>query len=263
MSLEQAASDGRLTQRTFNSPEERLTLIKNLISERAAVRIDLLAADFGVSQMTIRRDLDELETLGLARRVRGGAVALGPEPFAQRHRHNARAKGRIAEKLQRLIPQTGTVALDASTTIHRLAASLEMARDLVIVTNGIDTFHAISGKPGITASLTGGVEEPRTGSLVGPMAVRAAQVFIYDALICSAAALDHDVGSSETSLAESEVKRAFSQTSSRIILAADHTKLGTRAQARMFELDNVDLLVTDLDPSDGRLDPYRNLVDLA
>jgi len=252
-----------LSQRTFNSPEERLGEVRNLISERGAVRIDELAADFGVSEMTIRRDLDELETLGVARRVRGGAVALGPEPFAQRHRHNARAKGRIAEKLQPLIPQIGTIALDASTTVHRLAASLEVARDLVIVTNGLDAFHAVSGKPGITVSLTGGSEEPRTGSLVGPMAVRSAQSFLYDALICSAAALDHEVGSSEASLAESEVKRAFSQTSSRIILAVDHTKLGTRAQARMFELESVDLLITDLDPGDGRLDPYRNLVGLA
>ena len=81
-----------MSRRTFNSPEERLGEVKDLISERGAVRIDQLAADFGVSEMTIRRDLDELEALGIARRVRGGAIALGPEPFAQRHRHNARAR---------------------------------------------------------------------------------------------------------------------------------------------------------------------------
>lgn len=252
-----------MSQSTFNSPEERLGEVRNLIAERGAVRIDELAADFGVSEMTIRRDLDELETLGVARRVRGGAIALGPEPFAQRHRHNARAKARIAEKLLPYIPGTGTVAFDASTTIYRLAATLELARDLVVVTNGLDAFNALVGKPGITASLSGGSQEPRTGSLVGPMAVRAAESFLYDAFICSAAALDHEVGSSEASLAESEVKRAFSQTSSRIILAVDHTKLGTRAQARMFDLENVDLLVTDLDPDDARLDTYRPQVELA
>jgi DeoR/GlpR family transcriptional regulator of sugar metabolism len=252
-----------VSQSTFNSPEERLGEVRNLIAARGAVRIDELAADFGVSEMTIRRDLDELETLGLARRVRGGAIALGPEPFAQRHRHNARAKARIAEKLLPYIPVTGTVAFDASTTIYRLAATLELARDLVVVTNGLDSFSALVGKPGITASLSGGSQEPRTGSLVGPVAVRAAESFLYDAFICSAAALDHEVGSSEASLAESEVKRAFSQTSGRIILAVDHTKLGTRAQARMFDLENVDLLVTDLDPDDARLDTYRLQVELG
>lgn len=250
------------TQRTFRSPEERLGEVRDLIVEAGAVRIDELATVFGVSEMTIRRDLDELEALGVARRVRGGAVALGPEPFAQRHRHNARAKAKVAEKLQTLLPASGTLAFDASTTIYRLAASIEGARDLVVVTNGLDTFHTLRGKPGVTATLTGGSEEPRTGSLVGPIAVRTAQEFLYDMLICSAAALEASVGSSEASLAESEVKRAFSQTSSRIIVAVDQSKLETRAQARMFELESVDLLVTDLEPEDRRLDAFRNGVEL-
>ena len=249
-------------RRTFNSPEERLGVVRDLVAERGAVRIDELAADFGVSEMTIRRDLDELEALGVARRVRGGALALGPEPFAQRHRHNARAKARIAEKLLPLLPVSGTVAFDASTTIYRLAASLELARDLVVVSNGLDTFNTLVGKPGITASLSGGTQEPRTGSLVGPMAVRAVESYLYDVFVCSAAALDHELGSSEAALAESEVKRAFSQTSRRIILAVDQSKLGTRAQARMFELEQLDLLVTDLDPDDPRLNDYRGRVEL-
>ena len=249
--------------RSFNSPEERLGVVRDLVSERGAVRIDELATAFGVSEMTIRRDLDELEALGVARRVRGGALALGPEPFAQRHRHNARAKARIAEKLLPLLPVSGTVAFDASTTIYRLAASLENARDLVVVSNGLDTFNTLVGKAGITASLSGGIQEPRTGSLVGPMAVRAVESYLYDVFVCSAAALDHEVGSSEAALAESEVKRAFSQTSRRIILAVDHSKLGTRAQARMFQLEQLDLLVTDLEPEDSRLDDYRGRVALA
>lgn len=247
----------------FKSPEERLGEVRDLIAERGAVRIDQLAMDFGVSEMTIRRDLDELEALGIVRRVRGGAIALGPEPWEQRHQHHARAKAKIAEKLLPLVPASGTVAFDASTTIYRLAATIETARDLVVVTNGWDTFHSMKGTPGVTSSLTGGTEEPRTGSLVGPMAVRAAQSFLYDTFFSSAAALDLEVGSSEAALAESEVKRAFGQTSNRIVLAVDHSKLGTRAQARVFELEQLDLLVTDLDPSDSRLDAYRHLVKIV
>ncbi|MGH9896478.1 MAG: DeoR/GlpR family DNA-binding transcription regulator, partial [bacterium] len=120
----------------------------------------------------------------------------------------------------------------------------------------------IGAQPGITATLTGGSEEPRTGSLVGPIALRTAQDFLYDVFVCSAAGFDHQVGSSEASLAESEVKRAFSQTSSRIVLAVDHTKLETRAQARVFELEEIDLLVTDLEPDDSRLDLYRSRVEV-
>lgn len=252
-----------MAESLFRSPEERIGEMRDLIAARGAVRIDQLARDFGVSEMTIRRDLDELEALGFARRVRGGAIALGPEPWEQRHQHNARAKARIADKLLPMVPASGTVAFDASTTIYRLAASIETARDLVVVTNGWDTFHSMRGTPGVTASLTGGTEEPRTGSLVGPMAVRAAQAFLYDVFFSSAAALDLEFGSSEAALAESEVKRAFSRTSNRIILAVDHSKLGTRAQARVFDFEQVGLLVTDLDPSDTRLDRYRECVEIV
>ena len=246
----------------LKSPEERIGEMRDRIAEQGAVRIDELAQSFGVSEMTVRRDLDELEALGFARRVRGGAIALGPEPWEQRHQHNAKAKAKIAEKLLTLIPASGTVAFDASTTMFRLAASIETARDLIVVTNGWDTFHSMKGTPGVSASLTGGSEEPRTGSLVGPMAVRTAQSFLYDTFFGSAAALDPELGSSEAALAESEVKRAFSQTSNRIVLAVDHGKLGTRAQARVFDFEQIDLLVTDLEPSDPLLDPYRDLTEI-
>lgn len=251
-----------MSQPVSRSPEERLGEIRELIAEDGVVRINQLAADFGVSEMTIRRDLDELEALGLARRVRGGAIALGPEPWAQRHELHARAKARIAEKLLPLVPTSGTVAFDASTTIYRLAAAIETARDLVVVTNGWDTFHSMKGRPGVTAILTGGTEEPRTGSLVGPMAVRAAHGFLYHTFFGSAAAFDLEFGSSEAALAESEVKRAFIQASDRVVLAVDQSKLNTRAQARVLDLESVDLLVTDLDASDSRLDPYRDVVEI-
>ena len=251
-----------MAQRNNTSPQERLLIVQRTIAERGSVRIDELAGELRVSEMTIRRDLDELEALGVARRVRGGASALGPEPFAQRQSHHAKAKARIAEKLVDLIPATGTIALDASTTVHRLAAAIAGARDLVVVTNGLDCFHALSGKAGVTTTLTGGFQEARTGSLVGPPAVQCATSFLYDLLVCSGAALDPVLGTSEASFDEAAVKRAFASTSGRIVLAVDHSKLGSRARARMFSLGEVDLLVTDLEPSDRRLDPYREVVEL-
>ena len=245
---------------TPNGQHERLHIIEQRIHADGSVRIDELATALQVSEMTIRRDLDELERLGVARRVRGGAVAIGPERFAERHRHNAKAKAVIAAKLQELLPDRGTVAFDASTTVHRLAAELDGARDLFVLTNGIDTFQALGDTPGISTTLTGGRLEPRTGSLVGPIATRTAQAFLFDVFICSATAVDPEFGSSESSLAEADVKRAIAATSGRVILAVDHSKLGTRAQARMFRLQEIAVLVTDLDPHDQRLDVYHDHV---
>jgi DeoR family transcriptional regulator, fructose operon transcriptional repressor len=243
---------------TPNGQYERLHVIEQRMQTEGSVRIDELAVELQVSEMTIRRDLDELERLGVARRVRGGAVALGPERFAERHRHQAKAKAIIASKLREFLPDRGAVAFDASTTVHRLAAELDGARDLFILTNGVDTFQVLGETPGIVPSLTGGHLEPRTGSLVGPIAARTAQDFLFDVFICSATALHPKLGSAESSLAEADVKRAIATTSSRIILAADHSKLGTKAQARMFRPQEIDVLVTDLAPDDQRLDAYHD-----
>lgn len=237
---------------------ERLDAIRSHLQRDGSVRIDEMARELAVSEMTIRRDLDELEALGVARRVRGGAVAVGPEAFAERHRQRAREKGRIADKLVPLIPDTGCIAFDASTTVHRLASSLSTARDLQVVTNGLDTFQMLTAQPGVTAVLTGGSLEPRTGTLVGPVARRGAEDFIFDLLICSASAVDPELGSSEASPEEADMKRALARTSRTVILAVDHSKLGTLASARVFSLEQIDLLVTDLRPDDGRLDPYRD-----
>lgn len=248
------------SRRTATGPNgqlSRLRTIEQRIANDGSVRIDALAGELAVSEMTIRRDLDELEKLGVARRVRGGAVAIGPEPFAERHRTNARAKGIIANKLADVVPDRGTVAFDASTTVHRYASSIDSARDLVVVTNGVDTFAAFGSTPGVTATLTGGVREPRTGSLVGSVAAKGAEDFLFDVFVCSAAAIDADLGSSEASIAEADVKRALSATSSRVVLAVDHSKLDTRGQARLFRPHEIDLLITDLDRSDTRLDAYR------
>ncbi|MGI9598897.1 MAG: DeoR/GlpR family DNA-binding transcription regulator, partial [Acidimicrobiales bacterium] len=82
-------------------------------------------------------------------------------------------------------------------------------------------------------------------------------------LFVSAAALDPDLGSSEASLAEAEIKLALAAAASEVILAVDSSKLGHRSPARCLELSNVSILVTELEPDDAGLDPYRDLVRLV
>ena len=242
--------------------DERLALIKSRLESDGRVKIGSLAAQLEVSEMTIRRDLQELEALGWARRVRGGAMAVGPTPFADRHRHGARAKAQIAAKLVPLVPTTGAIGIDASSTLLRLANSLRGARDLTVVTNGLETFHALGAKAGITVQCTGGALEPRTGSLVGPLACRGATHVLLERFFMSAASVDPHIGPSETSLEEAEVKRAIAGASAHVVLAADSTKLATRAIGVSIGWDRIDTLVTELDPGDHRLDPYRELVEI-
>ena len=221
------------------------------------------AAQLAVSDMTIRRDLAELEDRGVARRVRGGARAIGPQPFDQRRQAAPRAKARIAAKLVDVLPTAGAVGFDASSTVLRLANDLGAARDLTVLTNGPDTFAALQGQAGVSPLLTGGRLDPQTGSLVGPLACRAATQVALQVLVVSAAAVDPRLGGLEASLDEAEVKRAMGEAAARVVLAVDASKLSRRAVAVGVEWDRVDLLVTDLDPADDRLAPYRDLTTIA
>lgn len=242
--------------------EERLTWLRKQLNDAGAIRLAEAAQTLKVSEMTIRRDLQELEANGIARRVRGGAVAVGPLPFASRHRHRARAKARIASKLQSLIPTTGALGLDASSTMLRVASGLEGARELTVLTNGLETFHALQGKVGIRTHITGGELDARTGSLVGPIACRSANQFLLSAFFMSAACLEPVFGASEATFEEAEVKRALAQVSAEVVLAVDSTKLGMRAVAIGVPWESVTMLVTELENTDKRLDAYRDVVQI-
>jgi DeoR family fructose operon transcriptional repressor len=236
---------------------DRLELIRQRLDTNGRVRVTDLAVQLDVSEMTIRRDLEALVDEGIAQRVRGGAVAVGPQQFATRFQQNAKAKARIGEKLVELVGTGGAIGIDASSTLQRLATRLSGARDVTVLTNGPDTFRALQDHAGVTALLTGGELDESTGSLVGPLAARAARDVLLRRLFVSAAAFDHDVGSSEASLEEAEVKLALAASAGEIVLAVDSSKLGHRAPARAFMPDRIDVLVTELDPGDRRLDLYR------
>jgi DeoR family fructose operon transcriptional repressor len=239
---------------------ERLELMRELLGTDGRVVVADLATDLDVSEMTIRRDLEMLVDEGIAQRVRGGAVAVGPQEFATRFRQNARAKSRLAEKLLDLVGTGGAIGIDASSTLQRLATRLTNARDLTVLTNGPDTFRALQDHSGVTALLTGGELDPRTGSLVGPLASRAAHDVLLRRLFVSAAAVDPAHGSSESTLEEAEVKLALAGSAGEVVLAVDASKLGHRATALAFPLERVDVLVTELDASDPRLDAFREHV---
>jgi DeoR family fructose operon transcriptional repressor len=241
---------------------DRLRRIESQIQADGRVRVVDLAAQLDVSEMTIRRDLDMLAADGLVQRIRGGAVAIGPQPFADRFSRNMRAKDRIASKLTDLVGDGGAIGVDASSTLQRLTGHLGDVRDLTVVTNGQDTFAALQGRTGVTPLLTGGQLDARTGSLVGPIATRSARSLLLRRLFVSAAALDPVHGTSEATLEEAETKLALADVAAEVVVAVDSSKLGHRAAARGLEPDRVSLLVTELDPSDTQLDPYRDLWEL-
>jgi DeoR family fructose operon transcriptional repressor len=241
--------------------EERRARLLAILARDGALRLDPVAEELGVSSMTVRRDLDDLEAAGLARRVRGGAVApVLPRPFGERMSTRSAAKALIARKALDLVPATGAVAFDASSTSGALLSEVS-ARDLIVATNSIDNAAAARRRPGVRSILVGGELEERTGSFVGAIACRAAASLGYARFFTSASAVSQ-TGTSEVSLEEAQLKGVFSDHAEETILLLDASKLGHTAVAQSLDWGRIDLLITDLDPRDERLDPYRDATEL-
>ncbi|MGT2464130.1 DeoR/GlpR family DNA-binding transcription regulator [Sinomonas atrocyanea] len=234
-----------------------------MLTRDSAIRLTEAAASLSVSAMTVRRDLEEMENEGLLRRVRGGAVSvIGPRPFAERRAVRLRAKEAIAQKALPFVPRFGSIAMDASTTVGTLGAAIGPRSGLIVATNSYQTFAAVKGFPGVNAILVGGEPDETTDSLVGPIATRGAQSLRYTKFFCSASAIDNTYGTSEVSLREAEVKRAFSGVSKDLVLCIDSSKLQEQSIAAGFSLAEVTVLITELDPADSRLDEFRGSLEI-
>lgn len=242
------------------SAQKRREELQEILAEHGNIDLSKAALRCGVSPMTIRRDLQEMEKSGLVKLVRGGAVAVEPERFERRLAKNRSAKLKIAQKLLQIIPQRGLICLDSSTTVHYLANALTSSK-LTVFTTGIPTFQALQGKVG-RVILSGGEVEESTGALIGPQAMRAMDDYLFDMALISMTAIDSEFGATDPSIETAFYKRQIRRHSRRVVLAADSSKLDSSSQVVGLPLDEIDILVTELDTDHVLLEPYRNLVDL-
>ncbi len=241
--------------------EHRRNQLGAILRSKGAVVLGEAASELGVSEMTIRRDLQEMEHSGIARRVRGGAVAVGPEQFQRRSSVAAAAKREIAKKLVALLPDSGAVGFDASSTIYQFAHTLG-PRDISILCTGIETAGLLSRSRKVNVSLSGGAIEETTGALVGPLAVATIEQFVFTRSFVSPTCISPEFGAMEATAAGAHIKKALRESSKSLVVAVDSTKLGESAMARALRLDEIDILVTELDPQDAALEEYRDLVDI-
>lgn len=130
------------------------------------------------------------------------------------------------------------------------------------MTYGLAAFHALQSRSNVRTFLSGGELDRRTGSLVGPIAQRTLQNFTLSGCFLSTTGLDPELGTMEPTVEEVEMKQALVRSATQVVLALDATKLAERSAVRSVSLAQVDIVVTELDPSDPRLDPYRDSVKL-
>jgi DeoR/GlpR family transcriptional regulator of sugar metabolism len=230
---------------------DRLDLTLRLVRGADRISLNELAERLGVSLMTVRRDLDELQAQGLVRRVRGGAVSLAAP--AEEAGYDARepwqrsTKQRIGAKAAELIKPGQTVLLDAGTTTAALARFLPSP--LTVGVLSLQAANQLADRPGIKLLVLGGESRPGERSLVGHLTLRLLQEVWFDCFLMSIGAVHKELGWSEFSMEDATVKQHARCRADRTIVVADSTKLGVRAFARVAGLGDVDTFVTD-DPGE-------------
>lgn len=229
--------------------ESRRREIADALRSNGAVTVAELEARFGVSSMTARRDLDELERRGLVRRTHGGAVlpttSAHEDSFARRMKVETEAKLRLAEEAVAMLSPRETVFLDSSTTTF-FVAKLMIERGLAatVLTNSLPVMELIlsEGGPDVELIGIGGTLRRLTRSFVGPFAVRTIQGHFADRLFLSVKGLTEAGTMTDADSLEAEVKRAMIPQAGESTLLVDHTKLlarGLSVVASVAELSGV------------------------
>jgi DeoR/GlpR family transcriptional regulator of sugar metabolism len=228
--------------------EERQRAILEVIQARGKATTADLSQRFGVSEMTVRRDIVQLDQDGALRRVHGGAVRYGSgsfePPFALRSRLNAEAKRDIAVDVAAALTDGQTVVLDGGTTGVAIAEALA-GRDLTVCTMSLRVAEVLSSSLAGQVMLTGGKIRPGELSMVGPAAARTLDDHRFDVYVMTVSGADADAGLTEWNTEDAAVKRAALAVSARCIVACDSSKLGQVAFARICPLGAADLFVTD------------------
>lgn len=229
--------------------EERQHAITVLARDAGRVDVAALAERFEVTPETVRRDLGSLERRGLLRRVHGGAIPverLGFEPaVADRQNVLTAEKERIAKAALEELPLEGAVLLDAGTTTLRLAELVPGDRELTVVTNSPQVALMLVERPRLTVHLVGGRLRSRTLAVVDEAATVFLRDLFVDVAFLGTNGLSVERGLTTSDRAEAVTKQAMIAAARRVVVLADHTKVGNDHFVRFGGLADVDLLVTD------------------
>jgi DeoR/GlpR family transcriptional regulator of sugar metabolism len=240
----------------------RQALILQAVRSDGSARVSDLTQQLGVSDMTIRRDLEVLAREGLVDKVHGGAVLPGTpaihEPgFETKLVLERPEKTAIARAAASMVTPGTAIALAGGTTTFGLAQCLLDVPRLTIVTNSLQVMNVFNGTRGLDGTagsvvLTGGV---RTSSdaLVGPIADLTIRSLHFDLLFLSCYGFDAEAGLTTPNLAEAETNRTFLRVARRVVVLADHSKWGLVSLSSFARLSEVDVLITDeMLPTDAR-----------
>jgi DeoR family transcriptional regulator of aga operon len=242
--------------------EVRQARMAGIVLDEGFARVTDLAGRFGVSAVTVRADLSALEARARVRRVRGGAVPapgvprepppelpLGERPFESSQWEAPVQKSSIGVHAAAMIADGDTVILDVGTTTTSIARALVLRtdlRDVTVVTNGLNIALELEpAAPRISVVVTGGTLRPLQHSLVNPLGTVLLERLRASVAFVGCNGVDPEVGITNVNLPEAEVKRAMLLAARRRVIVADGSKVGEVELAKVCDIEEVNLLVTD------------------
>lgn len=242
---------------------ERRNLILEKLQAEKRVVVSELSQLYNVSEETIRRDLDKLEKEGLAIKSYGGAVINEDIsidlPFNVRKNQNVSGKQKMAEIAASMVHDGDHIFLDASTTAVFVAKALKERERLTVITNSMEILLELSDVSGWNIISTGGVMKEGYLAFLGSKTEESIRSYFVDKVIFSCKALDKDWGIMESQEAFGSTKKAMMSSGKEKILVIDSTKFDQTAFSVAGKLRDVDVVITDKEPSERWLNYFQKL----
>lgn len=229
--------------------EERKRKISRFVVENKKATVTELSELFGVSESTIRRDLEELDEQGVIQRAHGGAVVVeraAPEPpIIQRMVENEEAKRSIGQAAAELVRDGETVFLGSGTTTLEVARNLMGRNNLTVITNALNIANLFAGKPNITVIVVGGLLRHSELSMIGHITEQVLKELRADKVIMGMRAISIEEGLTNDYLPETMTDRTIIQFAPEVILVADHSKFGKVSTALVAPITSINKIITD------------------
>lgn len=241
---------------------DRLKQMEHYIIQNENASIDTLCSLFNVSKNTIRRDISELEKKGIVKKVYGGITINNDKkstiPFEQREIKNIDEKQKIAELASNLVEDGDIVFIDSGTTTFHMLPYLNDKMNLTIITNNLNIIMKALPYSNVSILSTGGSVYRKTNSLIGIEAVNFLKHYNISKAFMATTGVSIAKGITNSSSFEYEIKKTVVENSNKVIILADHSKLGEASLKTYCPLESIDYFITDKLPSKDYIDFFKN-----
>jgi DeoR family transcriptional regulator, fructose operon transcriptional repressor len=247
------------------TPNERQDAILHYLTEQGFATVSALAQEFRVSEMTIRRDLAELEKRRALQRTYGGATVYDPSFFEvslqAKTTQFVEEKRRIGRAAANLVQDGDIVILDAGSTTMLVAKFLKTKR-ITVITNALNIAADLSDCPEIEIFIAGGHLRQGVLAIVGPQTAAFFENIRADKMFMGTEGIDVHGGIMVPDFSEAHTKRAMVNSAKELIVVADHTKIGRSKLNMIVPLSKVTMVITGHEAESAQLDELRAHVNV-